>query len=479
MAPHVLTPLFAAPPRPFHRRKSLGELVQGLKAKYSRERITQDSNLARNASDGSLPNSSGDRSAAPYGMSHKSAVPSDTLPKTRPHSDSQTTGRYAPLSLSISDAPRLELLPDITADNLQRSSTFRTGLEKAVDDINTKYGDNSKPYVASTSPTSSVAIRSRNGFRPRYQLPTFVQAHASRVQPKPGVTATLETVPLTSGKADEAKDAKDAKAGVPESAADSTSPFDDANNTNSYDNSTAGAVLENTGPNSQPAMANRDASDSSSLPDSTQGSSYDETGPGDTGAVEKFSASTDADSGVDQHGGAPLSEEEDSETNSDDSDSSEGDGVDESSATVTAKYDRQLQERDDSKPPERSIRQPLQRAESGRAVPTSRKQRNPSDEEVKQHGTSCRTPSGVSVAQLVNRFRSMEGRSQQTASDEQEESSAESTTKLIQSYRRSSSEESNDGSGYTTPTDHEKEPILKGNGAVSAKAQKMNWHSET
>lgn len=409
-------------------------------------------------------------------MPHTSSIPNDTLPKTRPRSDSQTTGRYAPLSLSISDAPRLELLSDITADSLQRSSTFRTGLEKAVDDINTKYGDNSKPYVASTSPTSSVAIRSRNGFRPRYQLPTFVQAHASRVQPKPGVSATLESVPLTSGKVDEAKDAK---AGVPESAADSNSPFDDANNTNSYDNSPADGVLENTRPNSQPPMANRDASDSSSLPDSTQGSSYDETGPGDTGVVEKFSASADADSGDDQHGGAPLSVEEDSETNSDDSDSSEGDGVDESSATVTAKYDRQLQERDEGKPPARSIQQPLQRAESGRAVPTSRKQRNPSDEEVKQHGTSGRTPSGVSVAQLVNRFRSMEGRSQQTSSDEQEESSAESTRKLIQSYRRSSSEESNDGSGYTTPTDHEKEPILKGNGAVSAKAQKMSWHSET
>ncbi|KAK8149059.1 hypothetical protein G3M48_008319 [Beauveria asiatica] len=72
-----------------------------------------------------------------------------------------------------STPPRLDALPDFALNGWQRSSTFRDGLEKAVNDINTKYGDSTKTLVNSTSSTNSVAVLEKNLPKPRYMVPIY------------------------------------------------------------------------------------------------------------------------------------------------------------------------------------------------------------------------------------------------------------------------------------------------------------------
>ncbi|OAA36959.1 hypothetical protein BBO_07934 [Beauveria brongniartii RCEF 3172] len=75
---------------------------------------------------------------------------------------------------SVSSAPpRLDALPDFALNGWQRSSTFRDGLEKAVNDINTKYGDSTKTSVNSTSPTNSVAVLEKNLPKTRCMVPIY------------------------------------------------------------------------------------------------------------------------------------------------------------------------------------------------------------------------------------------------------------------------------------------------------------------
>ena len=446
--------------------------------------MNNDADSQQHVSDGSLSHSSG-------GQFDKSRAPRGPRPASRPRSDSHPNGRYAPLSITTSDAPRLDLLSDITADGLQRSSTFRAGLEKAVDDINTKYGDKSKPYVASTSPTPSVAIRSKNGFRPRYQLPTFVEAHATRIQPNAGEMATLEnTAPLAE------KISKTEEPQVPScEVKDKVSPFDDVNKTCSD----AGSVVEADQDTSQVASHTLDGAvtgnntpESSSLPDSVQDTSNDALEQSQEVVSKKSVPSTDAES-ADGHGGVSLSDETGSETRSYENDSDEEDENAKNDGNIEsgtlgngkAKLTSAGTEMQDEMPAvahERSVRQPRQPPPGGFPEPAGKKRSAPTREENKQHDPSSRAASGVSVAEMVNRFRSMEDRPkrrQQASTDDQDESAAESTTRLIQSYRRSSSEESNDGSGFTTPHDYERDPILGSRPSTAGRMQKTNWHSET
>ncbi|PFH61790.1 hypothetical protein XA68_16218 [Ophiocordyceps unilateralis] len=88
--------------------------------------------------------------------------------------------------------PRLDVLSEIPQDGLQRSSTFRTCLEKAVEDINEKYGTSSSLCLSRNSGNSNydsilnsrvTQRRDRSSFQPRYRLPTFVQAPAIRARP--------------------------------------------------------------------------------------------------------------------------------------------------------------------------------------------------------------------------------------------------------------------------------------------------------
>lgn len=91
---------------------------------------------------------------------------------------------------SASPPPRLDLLSEFGHSDLQRSSTFRASLEKAVDDINNKYGTKSSNSLTEDTPEEyqvpSRAIRGHTlpsyaqaSFRPRYKLPTFIKSPAS------------------------------------------------------------------------------------------------------------------------------------------------------------------------------------------------------------------------------------------------------------------------------------------------------------
>lgn len=102
--------------------------------------------------------------------------------------------------------PRLDVLSDLGQCELHRSSTFRTNLEKAVDDINTKY-DTVSATQRSKSETLENGCVSKSiypypttdhtgsCFQPRYRLPTFVHVSLIRAQPKVG---ELEEVSSTS-----------------------------------------------------------------------------------------------------------------------------------------------------------------------------------------------------------------------------------------------------------------------------------------
>ncbi|RDA93358.1 hypothetical protein CP533_0347, partial [Ophiocordyceps camponoti-saundersi (nom. inval.)] len=88
--------------------------------------------------------------------------------------------------------PRLDVLSEIPQDGVHRSSTFRTCLEKAVDDINEKYGTPSSVCLSrshgnidedSIVNSGAALRRDRNSFQPRYRLPTLVQAPAIRARP--------------------------------------------------------------------------------------------------------------------------------------------------------------------------------------------------------------------------------------------------------------------------------------------------------
>lgn len=93
--------------------------------------------------------------------------------------------------------PRLDALPELLRDEgLRRSSTFRACLEKAVEDINLKYGasttrlpDDAADDAAGDSVSSSrraSQYNTRSSFQPRYRLPQFVHVPMSRAQPAVG-----------------------------------------------------------------------------------------------------------------------------------------------------------------------------------------------------------------------------------------------------------------------------------------------------
>ncbi|KAG8406825.1 hypothetical protein J3459_018636 [Metarhizium acridum] len=86
----------------------------------------------------------------------------------------------------VSPPPRLDVLSDYSShDSSAEPSTFRACLEKAVADINIKYETPSNPHLMKSmtdtgaqrlTNATSLPFYARGSFRPRYQLPTFVDA---------------------------------------------------------------------------------------------------------------------------------------------------------------------------------------------------------------------------------------------------------------------------------------------------------------
>lgn len=89
--------------------------------------------------------------------------------------------------------PQLDVLSEIPTDALQRSSTFRACLEKAVDDINVKYGTATSTCLPNGSVhgndeelghcTHTIPRHVQTNFQPRYRFPKLVHVPPRRSQP--------------------------------------------------------------------------------------------------------------------------------------------------------------------------------------------------------------------------------------------------------------------------------------------------------
>lgn len=164
LVPPADQPSPAGHPVVVRRRRSLTSAFQTVKTRCSRDKLndSDDSGTTK------LPRSSG--------ASKESTLKPDDVQ-------------------SCADSPpRLDVLSELPGDSLHRSSTFRTSLEKAVEDINVKYGTARLPEnqmeeignsdrVCSTRPHPFYA---RNNFQPRYRLPHFVNTPTVRTQPVVG-----------------------------------------------------------------------------------------------------------------------------------------------------------------------------------------------------------------------------------------------------------------------------------------------------
>lgn len=102
--------------------------------------------------------------------------------------------------------PRLDVLSELPHDGLNRSSTFRACLEKAVEDINNKYGASSTSCLPDsqtyeTNNGDRVAnghpslYHARSNFQPRYRLPTFVHVPLICAQPTVGEVKDISPCP--------------------------------------------------------------------------------------------------------------------------------------------------------------------------------------------------------------------------------------------------------------------------------------------
>ncbi|KND92815.1 hypothetical protein TOPH_02513, partial [Tolypocladium ophioglossoides CBS 100239] len=154
-----------------HRRRSLTNAFQSVKAKCSRDKLSD----------------SDDRT--------------DSCTSSRQRRSSRISKDMisGPLAVKpmVEPPPRLDVLSELPQDGLHRSSTFRACLEKAVEDINNKYGSSSTSRLpdSQTYETSNgdrvtndhpASYHHRSNFQPRYRLPTFVHVPLIRAQPTVG-----------------------------------------------------------------------------------------------------------------------------------------------------------------------------------------------------------------------------------------------------------------------------------------------------
>ncbi|OAA44863.1 hypothetical protein NOR_03617 [Metarhizium rileyi] len=169
-----------------HHRRSLSNVFKTVKARYSRDKLDRDEADCREA--GRL----------------------EALPPALPVTKAFITAKLEPRQ--VSPPPRLDILSEFSSDDPSAEpSTFRACLEKAVTDINNKYGTpSSSRLVESMTDTetkrlmnaTSFPFITRNTFRPRYQLPTFVDPPVETAQSTAGElqqlspTVSAESFPI-------------------------------------------------------------------------------------------------------------------------------------------------------------------------------------------------------------------------------------------------------------------------------------------
>ena len=142
-----------------NHRRSLSSVFKTVKAKCSRDKLDKASNAVMEV-------------PASHAQDESKATLAEVV---------QEYEEFKPMS----PPPRLEISGEVYNGGLLRSSTFRAGLEKAVDDIDRKYGTSTteaiqdKPGVdshISMKPRygNPFPFRPRGNFGPRYQVPTLV-----------------------------------------------------------------------------------------------------------------------------------------------------------------------------------------------------------------------------------------------------------------------------------------------------------------
>ncbi|OAQ68199.1 Mss4-like protein [Pochonia chlamydosporia 170] len=169
-----------------NHRRSLSNVFKTVRARYSRDK------LEKNELDTSDP---------------------EVTEVAEPTSSSSEDSTSVKLERrQFSPPPQLDVLSDFSShESTAEPSTFRAGLEKAVADINNKYGTPASTCLAEgltdagvsrLMNANSLPFHTRGIFRPRYQLPMFVHAPARTAQSTAGElqqlspTASAESVSL-------------------------------------------------------------------------------------------------------------------------------------------------------------------------------------------------------------------------------------------------------------------------------------------
>ena len=163
-----------------YRRRSLTNAFQSVKARCSRDKLYE-------SGDGTDPGNSFRRRRCSRISKEIISSPIAAKPMIEP-------------------PPRLDVLSELPWDGLHRSSTFRASLEKAVEDINNKYGasctsrlpenQGSETTNGDHTADSHPALDSaRSNFKPRYRLPTFVYVPMVRALPSAGQVTDVSPSP--------------------------------------------------------------------------------------------------------------------------------------------------------------------------------------------------------------------------------------------------------------------------------------------
>ncbi|KAM3514888.1 hypothetical protein MY11210_001493 [Beauveria gryllotalpidicola] len=357
-----------------------------------------------------------------------------SLPVPVPDRSASMAYESVPLPSVSSAPPRLDALPDFALNGWQRSSTFRDGLEKAVNDINIKYGDSTQTLISSTSPTNSVAVLEKNLPRPRCMVPIY--GGTPNARPVIGELWTAlksqnETVKASTTLKDDPKQNND----------DSASPFHDSQkiDTEPNESETDNPTIMERGDDdahestSQSAAANGSQSNTfiaKATGKSTDASLKESNSRSDDTESDNAQVKTD----VTCQDKPPVGHTEAaSALESTDEDTLHSKEADSASALSQSTSCDQF---------------------SAATKDSALSEADPEDGPRPTEATRGRNSSAPSVAALVSKFRRMEQPPENThhsdGTQEQDEVSVESNSRFIQSYRQRSEDTDNENSLLST-----------------------------
>lgn len=335
-----------------------------------------------------------------------------------------------PASPISSTPPRLDVLHDLASDNVQKASAFRDGLEKAVNDINTKYGDSTKTFISSSSPTNSIALRDKNTLRSRFVVPIYGE------EPTPNARPVIGELWTALKSQNEPLHPSQPHADISKDNSDTASPFHDSHKVDSECGESAAEVCAKT------ETAANDVSTSSSQPT-------------DNESQETLSHDlhTDEEANVDQIKDNPHTDETVLSNLKEKSD-------------ISSQDKTNVARTEPSSPFESPNEDSLYSQDSGSTSPLSQVTSSEQKSSVADDGAIVeadlgatpratevsrgRNSSAPSVAALVSKFRQMQHspESDQHADgpQEQDQASVDSNSRFIQSYRQRSEDDDNENS---------------------------------